>query len=164
MSNISIKRKIRYTVALLSIAAFILTITHVELYNMKQSCSWPARQGVIACSEAVYHKNARSANSGGGGLWVHRFEGHFEDTNRPFKVRREDYGTIKQGVKDGARARAAAYPVGSSVTVYVNPADETDIVLDISPDTQGMERLQLLGYIILGLAIAFPFIPRRRKA
>ena len=115
------------------------------LQNARASANWPAADGQIVSSEVTHSTDAEGGDS------------YSPEVNYTFQVNEQSYvnSRIKFGENSYSSRRkaeeiAAAYPTGQGVTVYYEPEDPRNAVLE--PGVSGG------SYIVLGIGIFFVLI------
>jgi Protein of unknown function (DUF3592) len=108
----------------------------------QQSLSWPSTEGLISHS-AVLLRMQQSSSSATAATYK-------ADVTYRYKVRDRDYSSERITLADFSSTSGRAqgivnrYPDGASVTVYYNPVDPADAVLERG-GTSGIGLLYLIG-------------------
>lgn len=117
-----------------ALGVFLILFGVMWLWQGIRERHWPTAAGTIVTSKVESFK-ALSGGSGGTKTPVTMFRAavvyKYEAEGRTYQssqVRREKIS----GAEQGAEAAAAKYPAGSSVTVYYNPKNAADAVLETS--------------------------------
>ncbi len=118
----------------------------------QQSLSWPSTEGVIAHS-AVLLQMQQTSNSNNTPTYK-------ADVAYRYKVRGSDYSSDRITLADfsssGGRAQSIVnrYPDGAPVSVYYNPADPSDAVLERG-GTSGIGVLYIIGGFFAAAGLVF---------
>ena len=112
------------------------------LQNAKASTSWPTAQGQIIKSEVT-----RSRDGEGHDSYSPEVTYTYLAKKRAYKSYAIKFGENSYDNKSMSEKIAAAYPVGKKVSVYYNPED---------PDNSVLEQGVTIGsYIVLGIGVLF---------
>jgi hypothetical protein len=120
----------------------------------QQSLSWPSTEGMISHS-AVLLQMQQTSNSNNAATYK-------ADVAYRYKVQSRDYSSGRLTVADfsstAARAQSIVdrYADGATVTVYYNPVDPSDAVLERG-GTSGIEVLYLVGGVFAAAGLLFLF-------
>ncbi len=133
-----------------AIAAWILYTYFQQRRAAGESAGWPATQGKIVLSTVMTSTTRHRTDSG---MWVERTS-YFPKVRYEYSVLGKAYTgeRIAFGAAKGHSAPAdaekvlARYPVGATVTVYYNPRDPAEAVL---------EREMRGGAFLLFVGLAF---------
>ena len=120
----------------------------------QQSLSWPSTEGVISHS-AVLLQTQQTSGSNNAVTYK-------ADVAYRYKVRGRDYSSARITLADfsssGGRAQGIVnrYPDGAPVTVYYNPVDPSDAVLERG-GTAGIGVLYIIGGVFAVAGVLFLF-------
>ena len=141
------------------VGALCIWIGVDQTYNAYQSLEWPEAPGEIL-SSGVRSETSSSSGSRASTTYHAAVEYRYEVGGRWLEGDRISYGAYGTGEHDRAAAIAANYPVGARVTVYYQPEDPTESVLE--PGAHGLPWFFLamgLLFGVVGLLMA-KFFPR----
>jgi hypothetical protein len=114
----------------------------------QQSLSWPSTEGVIAHSAVLWQTRQGSGST------------YKADVAYRYKVRGCDYSSERITLADfsssagRARGIVSRYPDAAAVTVYYNPVDPSDAVLERGT-TSGIALLYLIGGVVAAAGLVF---------
>ncbi len=131
-----------------AVAAWLLFTYFQQRRKAGESAGWPATQGKIVLSTVKASTTRHSTDSG---MWVERTS-YFPKVQYEYSVMGKTYtgGRIAFGASKGFSSRAGAekvlerYPVGATVTVYYNPDNPADAVLE--REMRGGGSLLFVGF------------------
>ena len=134
-----------------AVAAWILYTYFQQRREAEESAGWPATQGTIVLSTV---KVSTTRHEDDDEIWEEI--SYFPKVQYEYSVMGKTYtgGRIAFGASKGFSSRAAAekvlerYPVGETVTVYYNPNNPADAVLEREMRGGG-------SLLFIGLAFAF---------
>lgn len=138
------KEKIFGLLFLVIIGIGLICISYHEASMAHAAKSWPPRRATIIESKVETSGQGKNSES------FFLLKAAYEDNGRTFRVRRIAYGHIRSGEPE---ATVRHYPKGTKVTVYVNPDDSSDHVLDIQPDEAAMMWVMLVGCGLILLSV-----------
>jgi len=139
----------------IAIGAGIVFFARNIAAKARRSLSWPIAEGLVSHS-AVLLRTEQTSNSNNAAIYK-------ADIAYRFKVQGRDYSSSQITLMDysSSMARAedlvARYPDGSSVSVYYNPANPSESVLEPGA-TRGIQILGLIGGIFAAAGVAFLFM------
>jgi len=120
----------------------------------QQSLSWPSTEGIISHS-AVLQQMPQTANSNDAVTYK-------ADVAYRYKVRGRDFSSERITLADFSSTTGRAqdivnrYPDGAPITVYYNPVDPSDALLEPGGAT-GIRVLYLIGGIFAAFGLLFLF-------
>ncbi len=120
------------------------------LDNAKQSIAWPTTQGVIVNSEVVRERNRNSSSSGSSVTYTADVMFEFQLDGQTYSSNNVSFGQYSSSSASDARKIVRAYPANSRVTVYYNPDNPDESVLE--------PGVSAGSYMILGMGILFSAI------
>jgi hypothetical protein len=131
----------------------LLVLAIVQMSKAKKASAWPTVPGTVLSSGLEEH---RSHDSDGGTSvnYEPRVQYQYAIMGSPFTGYRLSFGNASYSYNIAAR-KIAAYPQGAQVTVYYNPDDPSDSVLE--PKAAGGVVLIVIGVIFVVLAIVLGF-------
>jgi hypothetical protein len=112
------------------------------LQNARASASWPTAEGVISSSEVSHSTDAE-----GGDSYSPEVDYQYTVDGLPFSDSTIKFGENSYDRRRTAEEIAATYPVGRPVTVYYDPEEPDNAVLE--PGVSGG------SYIVLGIGVIF---------
>jgi hypothetical protein len=112
-----------------------------NIYRQSQAESYPATTGVVTSADISSHT---STDSDGHTSTTYRAEisCRYEVEGRTFTSDTYRYGAMGTSDRSYAESVVQRYPVGAEVTVYYNPADQSDAVLEVG--VSGMDMFLVL--------------------
>ena len=144
-----------FSIVFIAIGAGVIYYARSIAAKASRSLSWPTTEGVISHS-AMLFRTEQTSNSNNAAMYK-------ADVAYRFKVNGRDYSSSQISLMDysSTAARAgdivARYPDGASVTVYYNPADPSDSVLEPGA-TRGISLLALIGGVFAVAGVFFLFM------
>jgi hypothetical protein len=115
------------------------------LQNARASASWPTSPGMITRSEVTHSTDADGADS-----YQPKVTYEYLANNVEYESYTIKFGENSYSSRGRAEDIAATYPVGRQVTVYYDPGDPGNSVLE--PGVTGG------SYIVLGIGVLFVVI------
>jgi len=145
-----------FSIVFISIGAGILFYARSITAKARRSLSWPSTEGAISHS-AVLLSTQQTSNSTNAAMYK-------ADLAYRYKVKGRDYSSSRITLMDyssSAAGRAqdivARYPDGAAVTVYYDPADPSDSVLEPG-GTSGIALLRLIGWAFAAGGLFFLYM------
>ncbi len=109
---------------LFPIGAFVFAKAEYNRACAAASLDWPATQGRVSASEYT------SRLMGNGMIYRLDFACYYEIAGRSYKTEQVQFGNPRVSSRNMILDFAEKYPVGSLPTVYYNPEDPDDAVLE----------------------------------
>jgi hypothetical protein len=144
-----------FSMVFIAIGAGILYYARKLAAKAHSSLSWPSVEGAIAHS-AVLLRTRPGADSS-------NVPTYSPDVAYRYKVAGRDYSSATITLMDyssgAGRAQdiVARYPDGAAVSVYYNPADPAESVLERGP-TRGIAILRLIGWVFAAAGLFFLYM------
>lgn len=144
-----------FSIVFILIGAGILIYARSVSAKARRSLSWPSVEGVISHS-AVLLSTQQTSSSTNAAVYK-------ADVAYRYKLKGRDYSSSRITLMDysstGGRAEAivARYPDGAAVSVYYDPADPSDSVLEPG-STGGITLLDLIGWAFAAGGLFFLYM------
>jgi hypothetical protein len=131
---------------------FVIVFAPIEMSKKAKAETWPSRKGVITLSYARRNRGNAMSNVGGA-YWKAEICGNYKDNGERFCISRVRFGGFRFGEgKAKAFETVGRYRVGREVDIFYSPENPKETVLEAHSSWNEM-------FILLGLAIAFLFLP-----
>jgi hypothetical protein len=144
-----------FSIVFILIGAGILIYARSVAAKARRSLSWPSAEGVISHS-AVLLRTQQTSSPTNAAMYK-------ADVAYRYEVKGRDYSSSQITLMDysstAGRAEdiAARYPDGAGVSVYYNPADPSDSVLEPG-STGGIPVLSLIGWAFAAGGLFFLYM------
>lgn len=144
---------------LLTVAAgLLLTLWYTirPMVETGQAATWVPTTAEVVDSRVVGAHTSRSLD------YEPRVVFRYEYGGQVYQSDRLAFASLVQPERGGAQAIARQYPVGARITCYVNPESPAQAV--VLREREQDLRLQLVGPMLVAVAVVFFFIVKRGRA
>ena len=138
-----------------------------DIVYTKSSLYWPHTNGKVVSSSIIKSTPSRTGNSPAGSLTFQAdIEYEYIVKNKTLKNYRISYGDFGSSDESLAKGIVSRYPIGKMVTVYYEPDNPSESVLEPEGTKKGSILKIIVGSVFLffGVLIAlFPYLARKIK-
>jgi hypothetical protein len=129
---------------------YMIYLSRKSKAQAQSSQIWPGITGRVTCSE-VGESTSTDSDGDSHTSYHPRVEYSYQVAGQEFSGKRITFGVVKGSSNPrGAQAVLAKYPLGAAATVFYNPGNPADAVLE--KQASGTNTMLVLGIVFLAVA------------
>lgn len=133
------------------VGVWMILKSNKDKKKVGESTNWPSTSGTITDSHITESVSTSDDNN----ITYYRpaISYKYEVIGTSYESNRLMFGAAQSGSRGGAQTVVAKYPVGSAVTVYYNPVDPKEAVLERQSKSTNVTMILGIVFIVMAVCV-----------